>query len=84
MCGWLAEKYGWPSTFYVPGIYVEIIIAYLLGQKGYIEPLLRCDMIFVNIYFVKISLPVYTHNTYCTKSIMLSTLLILASLYKAM
>lgn len=20
MCGWLAEKYGWPSTFYVPGM----------------------------------------------------------------
>jgi len=19
LCGWLAEKYGWPSTFYVPG-----------------------------------------------------------------
>lgn len=21
MCGWLAKNYGWPSTFYVPGIY---------------------------------------------------------------
>ncbi|XP_026804633.1 vesicular glutamate transporter 1 [Rhopalosiphum maidis] len=24
LCGWLAEKYGWPSTFYVPG-FVAII-----------------------------------------------------------
>jgi MFS transporter, ACS family, solute carrier family 17 (sodium-dependent inorganic phosphate cotransporter), other len=21
LCGWLAEKYGWPSTFYVPGLF---------------------------------------------------------------